>query len=186
MPFFQKANNLNCYNLIGTFEGFLNVLTGMYATSALRHYQLKYELQDDTTLSADKRINPTLSTVSHLRERWMQARLGSNDFSVIGAIQNVKKRMPQHKIACEQNETGIIVVLVTDFMLRVHEEMKSSSEVMFVNTTRHVDQTNCSLTILFCSCPAGGLPLGVIITSTQAKEDYIKGNKRASRLILIK
>lgn len=155
-----------------------NILSGMYAASALRHYQLKHELQEDITLLADRRVNPTLSTVKNLRARWMESHHGGyDDISVIEALRLVKERMPQHKIAWEQHEKGLVVVLVTDFMLRVHREMKSSSEVMFVDTTSHVDQTNCSLTILICASPAGGLPLGVIITSTQTKEDYTKGNK---------
>jgi hypothetical protein len=108
---------------------------------------------------------------------------GYDDISVVEAIRNVKKRMPQHKIACEQNEKGFVAVLVTDFMLRVHKEMQSSSEVVFVDTTSHVDQTNCSLTILVCSSPAGGLPLGVIITSTQTKEDYIRGKQLYRRTV---
>ena len=156
----------------------LNAKTGMYPASALRHHQLKYELQEDITLLADRRVNPTLSTVRNLRLRWMEEHHGGyDDVSVVEAIRKVQERMPQHKIACEQNEKELIVVLVTDFMLRVHKEMKSSSEVMFVDTTSHVDQTNCSLTILVCASPAGGLPLGVIITSTQTKEDYVKGKR---------
>lgn len=152
------------------------ISTGMYASSALRHYQLKHSLQEDLTLLADRRVNPTLSTVRCLRLRWMEEHHGGyDDVSILEAIQNVKKRMPQHKIAFEQSEKGIFLVLITDFMLRVHKEMKESREVMFVDTTSHVDQTNCSLTILVCSSPAGGLPLGVIITTTQTKEDYVKG-----------
>ena len=90
---------------------------------------------------------------------------GYDDVSVIEAIRKVQERMPQHKIAYyEQNEKGLHVVLVTDYMLRVRKEMESSSEVMFVATTSHVDQMNnyyCSLTILVCASPAGGLPLEV-------------------------
>ena len=151
----------------------------MYPVSALRHYQLKYKLQKDVTLPiADRRINPTLSTIRNLRLRWMEKHHGKYyDVSVIETIQKVQERMPHHNIAYEENEKGLVVVLVTDYMLRVHKEMKLSSEVMFVDTTSNVDQTNCSLTILGCASPAGGLPLGVIITSTQTKEDYVKGKE---------
>ena len=48
----------------------LNAKTSMYPASALRHHQLKYELQEDITLLADRRVNPTLSTTRNLRLRW--------------------------------------------------------------------------------------------------------------------
>ena len=113
----------------------------------------------------------------HHGRTWMEEHHGGyDDVSVVEAIRKVQERMPQHKIACEQNEKGLIVVLVTDYMLRVHKEMKSSSEVMFVNITSHVDQTS-SLTMLVFASPAGGFPLGVIITSTQTKEDCVKGKR---------
>lgn len=149
--------------------------TGMLGAQARRHHQLKYNFENDIALLADKRINPSVSSVIALRAKWMAENHGNfENMSVLDAMQRTKDKMSQH-LDFAETPRGYVAVLVTDFMYRVHKEMKSARDVVFVDTTSHVDKTNCSLTILLCSSAAGGLPLGVILTSTQTKEDYVKG-----------
>ena len=149
----------------------------MYPAQARYHHQLKHSLESDMSLLADKRLNPSLKIVQHLRHKWItQEHGGVEDFSVVAAIQKTGLERPLDRIRCEATERGFVAVLVTEFMLRVHELLPSASEVMFCDTTSHVDRTNCSLTILVCASPAGGMPLGVIISSTQTKQDYLRGN----------
>ena len=125
---------------------------------------------------ADKRVNPPLTVVQSLRRKWVSEEHGGvEDFSVVEAIRKTRAGRSNDRIACEVTDRGYVAVLVTEFMLRVHEQLPSSSEVVFCDTTSHVDRTNCALTILVCASPAGGMPLGVIITSSQVKEDYVKG-----------
>ena len=154
--------------------------TGMLGAQARRHHQLKHNFQSDIAQLADRRVNPTLDSVVSLRARWMAENHGQfDDMSVLDAMQRTKDKMPQHLIRFTETPGGYVAVLVTDFMYRIHEEMKSASEVVFVDTTSHVDKTNCSLTILVCSSPAGGLPLGVILSSTQTKDDYVTGKSHS-------
>lgn len=148
----------------------------MLGGQARRHHQLKHNMESDIALLADRRVNPTVDAAISLRKRWMEQNHGSFDnISVLEMIQRLKTKMPQHMIDFTETSGGYVAVLVTDFMYRIHKEMPSASEVVFVDTTSHVDKTNCSLTILVCSSPAGGLPLGVILSSTQTKEDYLTG-----------
>lgn len=121
-------------------------------------------------------MNPTLDAVVSVRARWTAENHGHfDDMSVLDAMQRTKNKMPQHLINFAETPGGYVAVLVTDFMYRIHKEMQSACEVVFVDATSHVDKTNCSLTILVCSSAAGGLPLGVILSSTQTKEDYLRG-----------
>lgn len=148
----------------------------MLGAQSRRHHQLKHNLESDIALLADRRVNPSLDSVVSLRARWMVQNHGSFDnMSVLEAMKRLKSKMPQHLIDVSETSGGYVAVLVTDFMYRIHKEMKSASEVVFVDTTSHVDKTNCSLTILVCSSAAGGLPLGVILSTTQTKEDYVRG-----------
>ena len=141
-----------------------------------RHHQLKNEFESDIEQLADRRVNPSLYAVQGLRNRWIADTHGTfDDLSVLDRIQRVKTNMPQHLIDVKETPAGYVVVLVTNFMYRVHKEMKSAGEVVFADTTSHVDKTNTSLTILVCSSVAGGLPLGVIISSTQTRQDYVTG-----------
>lgn len=60
-------------------------------------------------------------------------------------------------------------------MSKIHQEFWESREVVFVDTTSHVDQINTALTPLLCASPVGALPLGVIFTSSQEETSYTKG-----------
>lgn len=62
--------------------------------------------------------------------------------------------------------------IITPLMKRVHQQLKASSEIVFVDTTFHIDQTNASLTILLCASTIGALPLGAFISSGQDEKCY--------------
>ena len=148
----------------------------MYPAQARQHHQLKHSFDEDMSVLADKRVNPSLKIVQHIRSKWLKDNHGQFDnISVMESINKTKSVRPNDRIACVSTSTGFVAVLITEFMMRVHEHLPSSSEVVFIDTTSHVDSTNCALTILVCDSPAGGMPLGVIITSTQTKEDYLQG-----------
>ena len=153
----------------------------MHGAQARRNHQLKHALDDDIALLANRRVNPTLAAVISLRQRWTEENHGSfDDSSVLANLERLKSTMPQHLIEVSQTSGGYVAALVTDFMWRIHKELQFAGEVVFVDTTSHVDKTNCSLTILVCSSAAGGLPLGVILSSNQTKEDYITGTPLTS------
>ena len=117
--------------------------TGMLGAQARRHHQLKYNFQSVIAMLADKRVNPSLASVVCLRARWVAQNHGNfEDMSVLDAIQRTKKNMPQHLINSDETPGGYVAVLVTDFMYRIHKEMQSAREVVFVNTASHVDKTN--------------------------------------------
>ena len=159
----------------------VNFFQGMSATQARSHHLLKYNFEEDGSMLADKRLNPSLKVVHHLRKKWVtQEHGGVKDFSSVDAILNARDKRPRDKIACEKTEHGFVAVLVTEFMLRVHEQLPSASEVVFCDTNSHV--TNCTLSMLICDSPAGGMPLGVIITSSHAKQDYLRGELTQTNL----
>lgn len=148
----------------------------MVVAQARRHHQLKHNLESNIALLADERVNSTLASAVNLRARWMAQNHGNfDDMSVLSVMQQIKDKRPQHLIDFVEAPGGYVAVLVTDFMYRIHKEMQSASEVVFVDTTSHFNKTNCSLTLLVCSSAAGGLPLGIILSSTQTKEDYFRG-----------
>ena len=158
----------------------------MQVAQARRHHQLKHASENDARLLADRRVNPTFNAVNALRKRWMGENHGSfDDSSVLASLERLKRKMPQHLIEVSETSDGYVAALVTDFMYRIHKELKSASEVVFVDTTsRHVEKINCSITLLFCSSSAGVLPLGVILSSNQTKEDYVTGMPLTSIAIL--
>lgn len=63
-------------------------------------------------------------------------------------------------------------MLVIEFMLRVDKKLRESCEVVFVDTTSHVNHLNTAVPLLMCAGPAGVGPLGVVFTSSQEETSY--------------
>lgn len=90
------------------------------------------------------------------------------------AIEKYFQSNPGSLIEMEFSETSFAIALVTPLMQRIHQKLKESAEVVFVDTTRHVDQINTAVTLLLCAGPSGALPLGLIFTSLQEQSSFIK------------
>ena len=69
----------------------------------------------------------------------------------------------------------MILAVCTPLMFRVHENIQQAGEMTFCDATSSLDRFNTSLFILSTSHPAGGLPLGVIITSDEQEETIRQG-----------
>ena len=145
----------------------------MSPSEALLHHGLKLGLLDDLTAAANRNTNPDLKAVQHMRIKWLQEGNGRTaDTSVLDAVRRYSSRNPNNRIHCSEFEGGYCIVLVTAFMLRVHQYHHASKDVVFIDSTSHVDQLNCSLTIMVCPSMAGALPLAVLLTSGQSKQEY--------------
>ena len=69
-----------------------------------------------------------------------------------------------------------VIAAVTPLMERVHS-LDEAGEVVFVDTSRGVALDRCGLRVLVLMCwsPAGSLPLGVIISTSETEELVAKG-----------
>ena len=72
-------------------------------------------------------------------------------------------------------EKPMIVTVCTPLMSRVHEHIQQAGEMVFCDATSTLDRFNTSLFVLSTSHPAGGLPLGVMITSDEQEETIVQG-----------
>ncbi|XP_050724616.1 uncharacterized protein LOC127002576 [Eriocheir sinensis] len=127
---------------------------------------------------ANNSINPKYRAVSHLHDVWLKENHGGlGGFSMQTAIEKYFQSNPGSLIEMEFSETSFAIALVTPLMQRIHQKLKESAEVVFVDTTSHVDQINTAVTLLLCAGPSGALPLGLIFTSSQEQSSFIKGFK---------
>ena len=70
-----------------------------------------------------------------------------------------------------QTEQGETIVAVCDaFSRRVHENLPQAGDIILVDATSNLDRQDTKLFHIVCPSPAGGMPLGNIITS---REDEI-------------
>ncbi|GBN39051.1 hypothetical protein AVEN_126593-1, partial [Araneus ventricosus] len=72
------------------------------------------------------------------------------------------------------SEEPFSVIILTPIMKRAHN-LKSSGEIVFVDSTSSCDPDNHSITFMPCPCSAGAVPLAVIITKVQTENSYVKG-----------
>ncbi|XP_025099422.1 uncharacterized protein LOC112567089 [Pomacea canaliculata] len=116
-----------------------------------------------------------------------QERNGRNDSteSLKVFIQSINSNFPQQTITCQEDSTSkyatvdfakmdmteegqMIVAICTPLMRRVHHTLKHSGEIVFIDSTGNVDRTGVRVFLLVTHSCLGGLPLGVIITSSES------------------
>ncbi|KAK3919949.1 Cleft lip and palate transmembrane protein 1-like protein [Frankliniella fusca] len=64
----------------------------------------------------------------------------------------------------------ITVAICTPLMQRVHQLLKSSAEIMFVDSSGNMDSMNCRVLLLLTPSVAGGMPLGILITTSESED----------------
>lgn len=67
------------------------------------------------------------------------------------------------------SECAFILCIVTNLMARVHEKIIQAGEICYVDASASFDPLNTSITLLYTSCAAGALPLGLFIMSDETE-----------------
>jgi hypothetical protein len=62
---------------------------------------------------------------------------------------------------------AFILCIVTNLMCRVHEKVPQAGELCYMDASASFDPLNSSITLIYTSCAAGALPLGLFITSDE-------------------
>lgn len=72
------------------------------------------------------------------------------------------------KVEIVDNE-HLVVALCTPLMSRVHKLIKSSAEMMFMDSSGSMDFLNCRVFLMLTHSVAGGLPLGILVTTSESE-----------------
>lgn len=98
------------------------------------------------------------------------------DFTATGK-EFLKKRLEEYNLETDSNSAQIIfkdsqyiICICSPLMKRVHKYIKSASEIVFMDSLGTVDHDGSRFFVLLTYSECGGLPLGVIITSTESCE----------------
>ncbi|CAL1289482.1 unnamed protein product, partial [Larinioides sclopetarius] len=71
-------------------------------------------------------------------------------------------------------ENPFAVAVLTPKMKRAHS-LKTSEEIIFVDSTSSCDAENHTITFMLTPCSAGAVPVGIFITKGQTEESYKQG-----------
>ena len=80
---------------------------------------------------------------------------------------------PKAKRSKLERHDPLILVVCTPLMARAHTTIPQSAEIMFCDSTSSLDRFNTSLFILSTCHPAGGIPLGIFMTSDEKEETIL-------------
>lgn len=155
----------------------------MTTAQACRFHESKLDL--NLTVMANNAINPSRRAVAYLRDLWLSKNHGSVGGTAMFAAIRKYAQETDSRIEIVTNGESFVVVLVTEFMLRIHKELREASKVVFVDSTSHVDQLNTAVTPFMCAGPAGSLPLGVVFASSQEEASYTAGTYPSLRQVLM-
>ncbi|CAG8808792.1 42693_t:CDS:2, partial [Gigaspora margarita] len=156
--------------------------------------QLQLDYNNDEEILADRAMAPRKNDVFYLykkhRDKHVGAQNGKEMFDRLAKEiadfnnNNKGKIWMQTYIAPENNDAGqpFILVILTNLMIRCHE-LRESGELVYMDTTAGLDGLNTPLTILSTCTPAGGLPLGVILTSDESANTFTKALEALKHLI---
>ena len=77
----------------------------------------------------------------------------------------------------------LVVAVCTPLMHRVHKLVKHSGEMVFIDATGNVDRNNCRVFLLLTHSCVGGLPLGVLITSSESTTTIRAGLELLKKMV---
>ncbi|XP_062391790.1 uncharacterized protein LOC134079728 [Sardina pilchardus] len=154
---------------------------------------LKYDLQEEkgdayVFASADRSICPDLSFCFRLYYNIFKKAYGelSGDAMLCSLQSSLDEYNAQQGETCallklDGNQT--IIAICTPLMKRVHALVRHSAEIVFVDSSGNCDRTNSRIFLLLTHSAAGGLPLGVVITTSESQNTITAGLKLLKDLL---
>lgn len=156
---------------------------------------IEYEgMQDEfQRISADRSQTPLPMDVYYMYRKWRVKNLGeecgekmfdrldeaviayNKEFNAVGGQVLLQRYDKQHsESAWDKNanictEQPLILAICTPLMSRAHNLLRQSGELVYCDSTASLDRSNCPTFIISTSSSAGGIPLGIVITSGESE-----------------
>ena len=177
------------------FENYFD--QGHSPSSALHFHQLNLAAmhecneQELERCRADRSTNPLYKDVYYLFKKWRLKNHGKengkemfqkleeiiNDYNRNHSdeggrafIQHYEKGISNKSESWDNRDIDkpLVLAICTPLMARAHALLRQASEMVFCDSTASLDRYNCPTFFMSTSCSAGGIPLGVVITSGES------------------
>jgi hypothetical protein len=73
-----------------------------------------------------------------------------------------------------KNESGMWSILVVTPLMRRIQKVALAKETAFVDSTSHLDVSNCTFTALATATKAGAMPLCILLHNQQTTDSYFQ------------
>ena len=123
---------------------------------------------------ADRSVVPDYFWVYHFHASYILQKYGDFNSSnvylkAVDRIDEYNKKHGAELAKIRQTDNGETIIAICDnFSRRVHQHLPQAGDIVLVDATSNLDRHDTKLFHIICPSPAGGLPLGTILTS---KED---------------
>ena len=189
----ESANAVKFHDVsLQTKERFLELFAeGHSASSAYQDYKnflMGKHGEQYVKISADRAIMPDYKWVFNFHAVYMREAFGkiNSPEAFEKAVDKVKAYNDKHgDVLCviEQVDGETIVAVCDQLSRRVHRVLPQAGDIVYVDATSNLDRQDSKL-IKFMTCsPAGGLPLGFVITRSES-EDVLKAAFRKLKEVL--
>ena len=155
---------------------------GYSPSSALETHKCDLQMEDDANYSvkaADRYYCPDLQWCYRLYYKLFRAEYGSQ--SGPDMIQTLMQRLETWNgvqdgtVAYHATNDEHVVAICTPLMKRVHQHILQSSELVFVDSSGCMDTSNYRVFMLMTNCSAGGLPVGMFLTTSESESALVAG-----------
>ena len=112
-----------------------------------------------------------------LYQKLFKEEYGTGANQGLSSLDNIKKVVTNtERVAVEEHCGETIVVAVTPLMERAHT-LRESGEIVFIDASGNMDRDNLRVFLIMTWSAAGGLPLGVMLSTSEAQTTLEKGLK---------
>ena len=149
---------------------------GHSPSSALEMHKCDLQMDDGDSYNyiiqaADRHFCPDLQWCFRLYYKTFRSEYGPQSGDAM--ISTLQERLTQwnsngDNVAYAVHGDETVIVICTPLMKRVHSHIRQSSELVFMDSTGYLDMNSCRVFVLMTKCCAGGLPLGLLITTSEA------------------
>ncbi|KAK3926421.1 Flavin-containing monooxygenase FMO GS-OX3 [Frankliniella fusca] len=154
---------------------------GLSPGAAYRLNDLSLKLRPNSgELRANSSINPTSRMVQHIFNSWRNSEFGQSWGS--DPFPKLKEKMPAYEaegtsICIDDTDSDCWAVLVVTPIMKRAQELSSSGEIIFTDSTSNVEFTQSVFTLMLTATKGGAVPVAVLIHTGTSTASYIKAYK---------
>ncbi len=181
-----------------TKDQFYHYFDQGHSPSTAMHYHslnlsIEYEGRDNLyeIAHADRSINPLPRDIYHLYNKWRETRHGKENgegmFSQLEKLIEIYNKENEHDggrayLQCYEHKhkeitwegstkpQPLVLAICTPLMARAHCLIRQAGELVYCDSTSSLDRYNCPTFIISTCTSAGGIPLGVVLTSGETED----------------
>ena len=175
-----------------TKEAFLKLFEQAHSASSAYHeyknFLMKKYGDQYVTISADRGVMPDIKWVYNLHAIYMQNAFGkiNSPEAFEKAVEKANEYNEKHGdtlCVVEQVDDETIVAVCDKLSQRVHKVLPQSGDIVYVDATSNLDRQDSKL-IKFMTCsPAGGLPLGFVVTGSESEKVLVFAFEKFKQLL---